>query len=92
MLAARCVLSSSFHRHYLSCLLGRLLGRLLRASWTASAVRGRHRYETVVEGYLPVGVGESERELGAVSGPWAGPEHFLEVEKTEGGPSVSLAS
>lgn len=92
MLAARRVLSSSFHRHYLSCLLGRLLGRLLRASWTVSAVRGRHRYETVVEGYLPVGVGESERELGAASGPWAGPEHFLEVEKTEGGPSVSLAS
>lgn len=55
-------------------------------------MRGRHRYETVVEGYLPVGVGESERELGAASGPWAGPEHFLEVEKTEGGPSVSLAS
>lgn len=92
MLAARRVLSSSFHRHYLSCLLGRLLGRLLRASWTVSAVRGRHRYETVVEGYLPVGVGESERELGAASGPWAGPEHFLEVEKMEDGPSVSLAS
>lgn len=55
-------------------------------------MRGRHRYETVVKGYLPVGVGESERELGAASGPWAGPEHFLEVEKTEGGPSVSLAS
>lgn len=47
---------------------------------------------SVIEGYLPVGVGESERELGAASGPWAGPEHFLEVEKTEGGPSASLAS
>lgn len=54
-------------------------------------MRGWLRYETVVEGCLPVGVGESERVLGATSGSWAGPEHFWEVEKMEGGPSVSLA-